>query len=58
MHWADGTPLEARQPLAPGVTVTRTHRYDVVGTWKSYMTVRDVDGGVGTSLLMTVTVVP
>ena len=58
MHWADGTPLEAGQPLAPGVTVTRTHRYDVVGTWKSYMTVRDVDGGVGKSLLMTVTVVP
>ena len=58
MYWADGSPLETRRTISPGTTVTRTHRYSAVGIWKSYMNVWDVDGGVGKSLLMTITVTP
>lgn len=56
--WGDGSPNTAGTSTSQGVETTFGHVYPVAGTFTAYVTVTDVDGRVGRSVNLTVTVTP
>ena len=55
--WGDGT-ASLTGTGTPGSPISASHVYARAGTWYAYMSVKDKDGGIGTSLKKAVTVNP
>jgi len=54
--WGDGSASSTGSLASQGTAIAASHRYTAPGSYLAYLTVKDKDGGIGTSAKLAITV--